>query len=286
MKHFIVTPLYLITKDLAIKIRELKDEDLTIIITDDVNPIIPLDTRINWLRRTFVGQQFDIESIVQNDESSEFKGAIEKTISQIVQEDYKGYIFLTQRCHEDNSFEKLERHDIAPPLEVNFSEVCDELFFRRFESDIVYVYRNKANDEIEDSEIIQVIACFDDGDTTYFGFLDVYKPIQTLRTLEMEIPKFSKVSDVNKILRAFVPKFFQSEVVSNPILLGWVYDENQYVVKVEKPKDLDMRGEFGARLFLDEDCDIVFIPKEALKLSDNPYMHWLFNKVEELADGE
>lgn len=282
MKHFIVAPLYLITKDLANKIRELKDEELTIIITDDVNPIVPLDTRINWLRRTFVGQKFDIESLIQNDESNEFQGAVLNTINKLRDgKEYTGYVFLTQGNHEDNTFEDFEKNEIAPPLEADLVEVCDELFFKRFSDEVAYVYRNKADDEIAEEDIIQVIAYFEDEGIKYFGFIDVYSHYGFLRTLEMEIPKFTKVADINKILNNFVPHYFQGKVIGSPKLLGWVRDENQYLVGIEKPENLDMQGEFGARLFLDDGRDIVFIPQESLKLSDDTYMHWLANRAEE-----
>jgi len=138
MKSIIITPLYFIDNKLMSIIKDKAGQGpVHFIITDDVSPVFPIEARIEWLMKTLIGVdfpiEFEIESMVQNDENEEFYESLIKRLDAI-RETYTGVditLLHTSECDVEK-FEHLgDVVEIKSPLEVRKKHL-NPLFATRF----------------------------------------------------------------------------------------------------------------------------------------------------------
>lgn len=279
----IVTPLYYINDALA---KELNNGDL-IVITDDVSPVFPLERRMEWLAKTVQDKKFIIDSIVQNDESEEFLGAVKDKLTKTLGDvSYELIMFVTDLAHDnvkelDAKFIKLKN-----PLELKNKDLNSK-FKIRFGSEFdKYIKpKQKALPNKEEHYMLPVITLREEEAITarYFGVIDNYIT-GNLELLSFESDYMASVATMNTITKLWIDKFFGAIPLSKTIL-GSVNGKTLWAFEIEMPNNINLNEENGNRIPYSDGVDIVYIKDDYFKLAE-PLFSWAYLALEasEVAD--
>ena len=272
MKTIIVTPLYYIGKEFVDVINKTEG-DITVLITDDVSPIFPLDTRTEWLERT-IDRKIEVHSVIYSDESKEFKEAITLAIKAIDKE-AKVIYFFTKDAHKN--LKRLgNRHFLRSPLDPEVIDQLDAVFKARFGDDF-RTFTQPKNKVIPQTETINLIPCFTHNDKKYYGFIYDFK-VKNVAPLTVQLPYKASVRETDAYIKVYTERYF-GPTTGDKRLIGWI-NENYWVVDIAEPSYFD--EENGTRKFFAIDADVVFFDTDFMKKVDNPLLHWIKNRAEEV----
>lgn len=279
MKKLIITPAYYISPELEESIRS-HDDKVVVIITDDVSPIFPLETRMHWLSMTIQDVDFEIDSIFRNDEMEDF---LEELPNVVKKHRVEGEEVIIEYHFTESGVEKFgeitkDFKTIKSPLEVTTSDFS-EMFCYRFELDF-FVLTKPKNKNLPTVEPLNAIPYFVDGDTVYYGFVYLYG-VKELTTIELEAPYKARVAETNALLSGYVSRFVDAKTLSNK-MIGWLQGAGSYyLVEVEKPVWFKKDAVRGIRRVVSLEADMVFFDKTFMKQVDNPIVSWVYTKIED-----
>lgn len=140
MRTIIVTPLYYISRHVRDVVEHNKGNKVTFIITDDASPIFPLEYRMDWIDYTFMDESIEIESIVQSDESEEFRDAVIAKIKYTTRDDKEKPNVMLYVSDESSDMQPLEDVESCKIVELvsiedaieDREDVLDVIFKARF----------------------------------------------------------------------------------------------------------------------------------------------------------
>ena len=271
----IVTPLYYIDNVLETEL----DGATAIIVTDDVSPIFPLERRMEWFNKTFVGNDILLESVVQNDESEEFLEAVTKKIDAVASNNvYKLVFFSTEQAHENLKDFGDVKHIQESPLELDKGKL-NKVFYARFGKEFNSYLVPKVK-ELPYNEEHNIIPFFTLDDERYFGVIDNYTT-EKLEMLNIETPYMPTVAVLNKSIDLWTDKFFGGKVISRK-LLGSIRDIQTWAVEIDKPEWFSTDAEKNRKM-VGAEVDIVFIKDKFFKVSQ-PEFSWVYMSLLELEE--
>lgn len=285
MKTVIVTPLYYVDKDL-VEIIDNNNDETIVVITDDVSPIFPVDVRMEWLTRSLTTRKnITFDSIVQNDESAEFKQAVTDKVSKLVGIDgYSLHVFITKECHDNNKdlTSAAQTYVLDSPLEVDGNDVFDLVFLTRFGYQFTRFTQPK--EKPSKYEYARMIPRFIVGDEEYYGFVVEY-PDGKLDGFNVSVERFCPMQTLRITLGAYTEAYLEGSKMAGFMTLGWL-DETYYVVDTTAPAWVDVTKQDGLRTFMAIEADIIFIPRSGLKLLGVPLLSWVIQHIENLEQEE
>jgi hypothetical protein len=279
IKTYVVGPFYYIPTAL----RDTLTSNTTIIITDDVSPIFPLDTRMEWLNFTFLDYDTAFESMVQNDESDEFFQALDEKIAKLVKEDeiddFRTVVFLHPEAYPkigsgfDHTLSYDDVHKIESPLTVRKEEM-DALFTTRFGKKFDALILPKVKPLGKENNLI--IPWFlergidQDGNPIthkYYGAIWAYDAETTDDTIQLfafPIDFGTPIAETKTII-----KLFCSRVVGTPStserLAGYHNNLPIWLVEIPQPDNIYTSSAKGLRSYLAVDADVTFVKDSYLR---------------------
>lgn len=269
----IITPAYYIDADLRMEVEEGAGFP-TIILTDDCSPVFPLDKRTDWLEKTFLRRDLVIDSIIQNDESSEFVEAVKKKIDSLEVEDAEIVLF----SHTPIEIEGITNKIIKGPLDVNYDDL-DQVFSTRFGEEFIRFTRPKVKTiPNEKHYLITKVAV---GSDWYYGVICKY-PSMELAPLEIETGPLLPTAEMKIYLAYWANSVFGVDLETRK-LLGTVAGHSVWMLEGDAPELLKPEVQNGNRMYLSLDADVVFLPKHLFRQA-NEVFSWAY--VQELIETE
>lgn len=290
MKSIIITPLYFIDNKLMSIIKDKAGQGpVHFIITDDVSPIFPIEARIEWLMKTLIGVdfpiEFEIESMVQNDENEEFYESLIKRLDAIREVDVDVDITLlhTSECDVEK-FEHIgDVVEIKSPLDVRKKHL-NPLFATRFWHQFEKFTQPKVK-ELPSTETYKLVPYYLEDGKPHFGFGYMYTT-EELIALWCETSYKPPVAELNAAIQVYTKNFTRKQALSHRIL-GSASNDTVIAVEIEKPNDFFNNGN---TIYIMPEFDVVFLDENAMKLSSDPLHCWVLEKFneaeEELVEGE
>lgn len=273
----IVTPLYYIDNRFVEKVKELNQEaPIGIIITDEVSPVFPIETRIEWIEKTLLDARYEINPMIQNDESEEFLEALQTKLKKEYDEDVEVIFMATEHCHENVKEAFPDFIEMKSPLDVKKKHLLP-LFVTRFGHQFDKFIKPK-NKELPATEDVSIIPYFIHEGKEYFGFGYIYSS-ENLVELWAETSYLPPVAELEAIVKVYT-KHFTGEDVLESRIIGWT-SRNHVAVRIEKPKGICVEAGEITRYLMPE-MDLMFISKDSLLMSNNPLFHWISNKFYEV----
>lgn len=279
MKNVIITPLYYIGLELDKLIEAYKD--VTIIITDDVSPIFPLDRREEWIRKCYPNRRdITLDSMLQSDESQEFIGALKTKLKKMFgDEEYRADLFsATLKMKKDARFLV---HPFKSPLEVNEGHLA-RVFTVRCATEF-YSYTKPKVKELPTDETVRILPYFVLDGKRHFGFCESYKDGESLGLEAWKISVIYKpeVAMMRAYINTYAQFIIKGSTVGPQDIIGWLDGETYYIVEVVAPTDYN---EDFNRVMLAEDADILYVDESRLVKFNIPLMDWIDHRLKELAE--
>lgn len=278
---FIVTPMYYIDNRFAelLKTTASEGHEICIIITDEVSPVFPIDTRLDWLNKTPMDVVFTLDSMIQNDESEEFLEALQTKLAKEYPDATHDVVMLaTEHCHENVKEAYPDYIEIKSPLVVRKKHLFP-VFATRFGHQFEKFTKPK-NKELPSNEEISIIPYFIHDGKEYFGFAYLY-PTETLSELWAETSYLPPVSELEAVVKVYTRHFTGEEALEQRIL-GWT-TRKHVAVLINKPEGIDVDSGNLTGYVMPE-MDLMFISKDSLLMSNTPLFHWISNKFYEVQD--
>lgn len=270
----IITPAYYIDAELRAEIEAT--EYPTVILTDDCSPVFPLDRRTEWLEKTLLRRDLVIDSIIQNDESSEFAEAVKKKIESLGIEDAEIVLF----SHTPIEIEGVTNKIVAGPLGIKSDEL-DPTFTTRFGDEFIRYTQPKVKAIPNEKHYLIAKVWEKTANEWYYGIICKYPSLE-LSPLEIETGPLLPTAEMKIYLSYWAKSVFGIEVETRS-LLGTVKGHSVWMLEGEAPELLKPEVQNGNRMYLSLDADVLFLPQHLFRQA-NEVFSWAY--VQQLIETE
>lgn len=262
----VITPAYSISDKLLEVIN--REGEVTVVITDDVSPIFPIDRREVWIERCSLKRGLSITSIAKCDEDEDW---LDDLYAQIPAENIDEMIlFYTEYNVTDLSpFKEAYKFDVeehAPIFTSRFGEEFNKYFTPKQET------RDLGDDKIN------VIPVVDLHSNPRYGLITRY-PSELNEVLNIYIPKFASINDRDLLLSHWIIAIFGATSIGG-YHVGTIDGVSTFFIEVDKPEWLEDDGVNSNRKYISLDADAVFVDEEAFSVI-NSVTHMAHDKLKE-----
>lgn len=266
MKKILISPLYVITHEVGELLED--NRDAVVIIVDDLSPVIPLQSRLNWLDTTFLGHDFTVLTIEPHQDSEDIKKYIEMELARVGITDLDEYMLYSDVNLMGMSTIRLE--GIADVF--NIETRLFDMFQTRHMAEFKELIQFKPH---EQKEILNVVVpYFEENGRTYFGLLYSY-PERKNVFIESDKDKDYAVNRLT--IMAYVKYIMKVDKVEKIDYLGGIGQVDFYLAKINPPSWVDVTKPpmKGLRRLLNTEMDVVWIPDVYFLDAIKPYSGWM-----------